>query len=131
MRIKSVFSHSFEKYGKVLKGYDVTALLDDESLIDHQNELVKFSNMTVTSAAIYKWDGSGSDGDDLYFNVADADGHEFTFTVESYLCGAGTEVYEAVKTLEVGANVNLTGFLYWYDGLNPHITSVDLLDSLK
>ena len=27
MRIKSVFSHSFEKYGKVLNGYDVTDLL--------------------------------------------------------------------------------------------------------
>lgn len=27
MRIKSVFSHSFEKYGKILSGYDVTALL--------------------------------------------------------------------------------------------------------
>lgn len=27
MRIKSVFSHSFEKYGKVLTGYDVSDLL--------------------------------------------------------------------------------------------------------
>lgn len=27
MKIKSVFSHSFEKYGKVLKGYDVKSLL--------------------------------------------------------------------------------------------------------
>lgn len=27
MRIKSVFSHSFEKYGKILSGYDVTELL--------------------------------------------------------------------------------------------------------
>ena len=27
MKIKSVFSHSFEKYGKVLTGYDVTDLL--------------------------------------------------------------------------------------------------------
>ena len=27
MRIKSVFSHAFEKYGKVLNGYDVTDLL--------------------------------------------------------------------------------------------------------
>ena len=27
MKIKSVFSHSFKKYGKVLTGYDVTALL--------------------------------------------------------------------------------------------------------
>ncbi|MCR4742938.1 MAG: DUF4867 family protein [Treponema sp.] len=33
MRIKSVFSHAFEKYGKVLTGYDVTDLLKklDES----------------------------------------------------------------------------------------------------
>jgi hypothetical protein len=28
MKIKSVFSHSFEKYGKVLKGYDVKELLE-------------------------------------------------------------------------------------------------------
>lgn len=27
MKIKSVFSHSFDKYGKVLQGYDVSALL--------------------------------------------------------------------------------------------------------
>ncbi|MBQ1836110.1 MAG: DUF4867 family protein [Paludibacteraceae bacterium] len=27
MKIKSVFSHAFEKYGKVLTGYDVTDLL--------------------------------------------------------------------------------------------------------
>lgn len=28
MKIKSVFSHSFEKYGKILRGYDVTTLLE-------------------------------------------------------------------------------------------------------
>jgi len=28
MKIKSVFSHAFEKYGRVLKGYDVQELLD-------------------------------------------------------------------------------------------------------
>lgn len=28
MKIKSVFSHAFEKYGKVLSGYDVTELLE-------------------------------------------------------------------------------------------------------
>ena len=27
MKIKSVYSHAFEKYGKILKGYDVSALL--------------------------------------------------------------------------------------------------------
>ena len=28
MKIKSVFSNSFDKYGKVLQGYNVTALLE-------------------------------------------------------------------------------------------------------
>ena len=72
---------------------------------------------------LYDWDGSGSDGKDLYFNVS-KDGATYTFTVESYLTGAGTDVYEAVKALEVGQTVDLEGFLYWYEGANPHITSV-------
>ena len=28
LKVKSVVSHSFEKYGKVLKGYDVKELLE-------------------------------------------------------------------------------------------------------
>ena len=67
--------------------------------------------------------GSGSEGDDLYFNVS-KDGNTYTFTVESYLCGADTDVYKAVKNLKVGDTVDLEGFLYWYEGVNPHITSV-------
>ena len=34
------------------------------------------------------------------------------------------DVYEAVKALNVGDTVDLEGFLYWYEGANPHITSV-------
>ena len=79
--------------------------------------------MTVTSAAIYKWDGSGQEGDDLYFKVS-LDDKEYTFTVESYLCDKTTEVYQAVKNLKVGDVVDMEGFLYWYEGVNPHITSV-------
>jgi hypothetical protein len=33
-------------------------------------------------------------------------------------------VYEAVKALNVGDTVDMEGFLYWYEGVNPHITSV-------
>ncbi len=116
----------------VAQPVDVTALLGSEALIEHQNELVSFKGMTVEpiadengneSAFLYKWNGSGADGDDLYFNVS-AGGNTYNFTVESYLCGAGTEVYEAVKQLKVGDVIDLTGFLYWYEGVNPHITSV-------
>ena len=36
----------------------------------------------------------------------------------------GTDVYEAVKALNVGDVIDMEGFLYWYEGVNPHITSV-------
>ena len=112
---------------------DVTALLGTEELIAHQNEFVSFKGMTVVAAGqdaegndvpfLYNWDGSGQDGNDLYFNVSLND-QVYTFTVESYLCGAGTEVYEAVKALQIGDVIDMEGFLYWYEGVNPHITAV-------
>ena len=71
----------------------------------------------------YKWDGSGEQGDDLYFKVK-IGGNEYTFTVESYLCGKDTEVYKAVEALQVGQTIDMEGFLYWYEGVNPHITKV-------
>lgn len=110
----------------IAEATDVTALLGTDEMIEHQNQFVAFKGMTVESEAIYKWDGSGADGDDLYFQVS-KDGQTYTFTVESYLCGAGTEVYEAVKGLKAGDTVDMEGFCYWYEGLNPHITSVTVL----
>ncbi len=102
---------------------DVTALLADASLIENQNRYVAFKEMTVESAATYKHDGSGSRGDDLYFKVS-KDGQTYTFTVESYLRGQDTEVYKYVESLKAGDKINLEGFLYWYNGANPHITVV-------
>ena len=75
------------------------------------------------AAFLYKWDGSGKEGDDLYFN-ASKDGAVYTFVVESYLCGPDTDVYKAVKDLKAGDTVDLEGFLYWYEGAQPHITGV-------
>ena len=114
---------------KVYDALDVTSLLGSDELIQHQNEKVSFKGMTVAASNdagapfLYNWDGSGSEGDDLYFNVTLND-TTYTFVVESYLCGPGTDVYEAVKGLNVGDVVDMEGFLYWYNGANPHITSV-------
>ncbi|MCD7736269.1 MAG: hypothetical protein LUI07_04795, partial [Lachnospiraceae bacterium] len=111
---------------------DVTELLGTDELEEHQNEYVSFTGMTVEAsedadgnevAFLYSWDGSGQDGDDLYFNVS-YNGETYTFTVESYLCDNTTEVYQAVTELEVGDVIDMEGFLYWYEGVNPHITSV-------
>ncbi|MBO4261413.1 MAG: hypothetical protein J5921_02215, partial [Clostridia bacterium] len=112
---------------------DVTALLGTENLINKMNRKVAFKNLTVAAskvsgdeteyAFLYKWDNSGEQGDDLYFNVTDGK-ETYTFTVESYLRGKDTDVYKAVEALKVGDTVDLEGFLYWYNGANPHITAV-------
>lgn len=117
----------------VAEAEDVTSLLGSDDLIDHQNKFVAFKGMTVEAAGqdddgndvafLYSWDGSGQDGDDLYFNVS-LDGNTYTFTVESYLCDNTTDVYAAVKGLNIGDTIDMEGFLYWYEGVNPHITSV-------
>ena len=115
---------------------DATSLLSTEELIDHQNQFAQFKGLTVEAAGqdeagndvafLYNWDGSGSQGDDLYFNVS-YNGETYTFTVESYLCDSTTEVYAAVEALQVGQVIDAEGFLYWYEGLNPHITSVTVV----
>ena len=111
---------------------DVTALLSKDEIINHQNKFVSFKGMTVEAskdadgndvAFLYNWDGSGEKGSDLYFNVS-IDGVTYNFTVESYLTGADTDVYKAVEALKIGDKIDMEGFLYWYDGVNPHITSV-------
>lgn len=111
---------------------NVTDLLGTDELINHQNQYVAFTGMTVEASTdaegnevtfLYNWDGSGQDGNDLYFNVS-KDGETYTFTVESYLCDNTTDVYAAVKALEIGDVIDMEGFLYWYEGVNPHITVV-------
>ena len=111
----------FEEGSYIAPVKDVTDLLGTSALINYQNLPVAFKNVIVSGAATYKWDGSGTKGDDLYFQIS-KDGKPYTFTVESYLRGADTDVYKAVEALKVGDIVDLEGFLYWYNGANPHIT---------
>ncbi len=98
---------------------DVTALLGKEDLIKHQNKFVIFTGMTVKSVE-YK---NGERGDDVYvtFTKGDAD---YSFCVERYLTDPDTEVYKNVEALKAGDVVDVEGFLYWYEGVNTHITSV-------
>ena len=114
---------------------DVTALLGKDELASHMNEKISIKDAKVAAskvegkdeefAFLYNWDGSGSHegNSDLYFNV-EVEGQTYTLTVESYLCGNDTDVYKAVEGLKVGDTVDLEGFLYWYNGANPHITGV-------
>ena len=120
----------------VAEPVDMTELLGTDELEAHQNEKVSFTGLTVEPstdaegnevAFLYNYDGSGTDGDDLYFNVG-YNGATYSFVIESYLCDNTTEVYNAVKNLEVGQTIDCEGFLYWYEGVNPHITSVTVAE---
>ncbi len=117
-----------EEGSYIAEPFDATGELASESLIDRQNTKVAFKGLTVEDAGdgaafLYKWDGSGQEGDDLYFNVS-LDGTTYTFTVESYLCDMNTDVYKAVQALQIGDKIDVEGFLYWYEGVQPHVTAV-------
>ena len=107
----------------IAEATDVTELLGTEELIAHQNEFVSFTGLTI-EAIEYK---NGEPGDDIYVTVG-YNGASYSFCVERYLTGPETEVYAAVGALEVGDVVNMEGFLYWYEGVNTHITSVTVAE---
>ena len=98
---------------------DLTAVLGTEELINYQNQLAIFKGMTV-KAIEFK---NGEPGDDIYVTLTYGDA-DYSFCVERYLTGPETEVYAAVGALNVGDVVDVTGFVYWYNGINTHITAV-------
>lgn len=110
---------------------DLTNKLGTDELINHQNELFTMKGLTVVGKGdnnlpfFFKYDNSGShdENSDLYFDV-EYNGNVYTFTVESYLTDNNSDVYKAVEMLNVGDVIDVEGFLYWYEGVNPHITAV-------
>lgn len=114
----------------VATAVDVTDKLGADDLSDYMNRAVTFTGMTIVAANedgdafLYGWDGSGVEGGDIYFN-ASVGGKTYTFVIESYLTGKDTDVYKAAQALKVGDVVDLGGFLYWYNGAQPHIVSIE------
>ena len=122
----------------IAEATDVTALLGSEELSQHMNEKIAIKGAKVAASTVegqegeyaflYAWDGSGSRedngvGSDLYFKI-EVGGEVYTMTVESYLCNNESDAYKAVEALQIGDVIDLEGFLYWYNGANPHITAV-------
>ncbi len=103
----------------VAKPEDVTSLLGKDELIKKQNKLVSFKDMTVVNVS-YKND---EPGDDIYVTLS-KDGNNYDFCLEYYLNGSDEAFYNTVGGLTAGTVVDVEGFLYWYEGANPHITKV-------
>ena len=99
---------------------DLTNVLANEAeLLKHQNELAIFKGLTIDKIE-YK---NGEPGDDIYVTVKQGD-KTFSFCVERYLTDPDTDVYKAFADLKAGDKVDITGFVYWYNGVNTHITAV-------
>lgn len=109
-----------EKY--VAEAVDLTDKLASEDLIDYQNRLASFKGMAVKEIT-YKNDG----GDDIYVTLT-KDGKDYNFCVEVYLTDPESDVYKTVGTLKAGDVVDVEGFLYWYNGVNPHITAIAIAE---
>ena len=103
----------------IAKPIDLTEKLGTEELISYQNQLAIFKGMTVKTIE-YK---NGEPGDDIYVTLTKGDA-DYSFCVERYLTGPETEVYATVGALKAGDVVDVTGFVYWYNGVNTHITAV-------
>ena len=110
----------------IAEAADITDLLGQDGLIEHQNEKVLFKGLTVVAqddGAAFNYKNAENKTDDLYVRFT-KDDVTCDFCVEFYLCGNDTEVYKAVEALQVGDVVDVEGFLYWYNGANVHMTAV-------
>ena len=111
-----------EKY--VAEATDLTDVLANEAeLLKHQNEYATFKGLIVEKIE-YK---NGEPGDDIYVTVKQGD-NSFSFCVERYLTAPDTDVYKAFADIKAGDEVNITGFVYWYNGVNTHITAVEVVE---
>ncbi len=125
-----IMNATFEFIGKdtyVAPAKDVTSLVGKDALADDMNKLVSLKGMTVVATedgAAFEYQG-GIRGKDIYFTLSNGT-DTISCCIESYLTGADSDVYKAVEALKVGDTVDVEGFLYWYNGANPHITKVEV-----
>ena len=98
---------------------NLTSYLGSDAMYNYQGMLGAFKGMTVETIQ-YK---NGEPGDDIYVTVSYR-GFDYEFVVEVYLTGTSSNVYRTVESLRVGDVVDIEGFVYWYEGINPHITAI-------
>lgn len=98
---------------------DLTDKLGADDLIKYQNQFASFKGLTVSKI---EYQG-GEPGKDIYVTVSLND-KEYSFCVESYLTGPNSNVYKEVGALKAGDVIDVEGYVYWYQGVNTHITSV-------
>ena len=81
-------------------------------------------------AFLYGPDGTASAGEDIYFNAVSVPWDEsntplhLQFCVETVFVPASDPVYKTAETLQIGDHIYLEGYLFWYEGPNPWVSSL-------
>ena len=102
---------------------DVTSSVATADLLEIQN-----AKFTATLELVSKSHKGDAPTDDLYFVLKDASGNELSCCIEKYL----SPYYETLQAIHqseefvAGKLVKVEGYMYWWNGANPHITSIDL-----
>ncbi|MBQ2793361.1 MAG: hypothetical protein IJF05_01520 [Clostridia bacterium] len=105
----------------VATAVDLTDKLGTDELANYQNRLARFTDMTV---ALIEYQ-NGEPGKDIYVTL-EKNGAQYGFCVESYLTGTSTDLYKLFTqgTLSVGDVIDVECFVYWYNGMNPHVIAI-------
>ena len=112
-----------EKEAYVAEATDVTELLGTEEMINKTALPAIFTGMTVETVEFQ----NGEPGKDIYLTVKSGE-ETYNFCVESYLTAPDSDVYTAVSGLQAGDVIDITAYVYWYQGINPHITAVTVTE---
>ena len=118
----------------IAEAADVTALLGTDALAAQTNRLGAFKGMTVAPSTdadgkeasfLYKEDGTGEQGDDIYFTLTDGTNTiRCRINVHMLGCDADSEIYKVAEALKLDDKVDAEGFLFWNNTVNVHITSL-------
>ena len=131
---------------ELLEGYyvaptvNVTAkLADTDALKDMIGSRITLKGLKVVPSKVegdpndypflYNWNGTGSAGanQDVYFMISDAEGKTYSVCIESDEQPEGSAGYTAATGLNLGDEIDLDCFIYWYDGPQFHVQDVRLL----
>ena len=110
-----------EGAGKVYDPKDISDIADDDlKMKEYINQKIAIKDLLVVE--VNKKD---SDSDpDLYITVLAKDEMLYDLCVENYLNGPETIVYQTAAKLQPGDTIDIEGFMYWYEGPNPHVTAI-------
>ena len=101
-------------------------------IFDLEGKIVEYTtssqNTTISNNKCFGMKNGGND--DLYFVLEDSFGNRIEFCVERYInYEEHSTTYESYVTklnsLTIGDNVRVNGFMYWWNGPNPHVMTIN------